>query len=164
MKRLVVIAILFVMSLGIVAHSRADQQGEMEPRAYLPLVFNTQMAFSATEASPLYLQNYANGAGCDWLGAAGEVLDYNHRPVLNNSYRVHIWGSGIDEYANVGGAPAYSPSGWEQVLFDSPVVRDYQLQLETMDGTAVSPIYAIQTRAACNQNLLRFDFVQGNGL
>ena len=146
--------------LGIAIHSHADQQGAMEPRAYLPLVSSTQIAFTKAAFSPLYLQNYANSYGCDWLGAAGEVLDSNRRPVLNNSYRVHIWGSGIDEYTSVGGAPAYSPSGWEQTLHDSPIVRDYQLQLETMDGTAVSPIYAIRTRAACNENLLRFDFLQ----
>jgi hypothetical protein len=60
----------------------------------------------------------------------------------------------------VGTAPAYSPSGWEQFLFDSPVVRDYEIQLETGSGTAVSPIYAVQTRASCNQNLVRFDFIQ----
>lgn len=120
-------------------------------------------AFTKTEISPLYLQNYANGAGCNWLGIAGEVLDSNRRPVRAGTYRVHVWGNGIDTHSLVGNAPAYSPSGWEQVLFNAPVVRDYQLQLETMDETAVSPIYAVQTRASCNQNLVRFDFIQDGG-
>ena len=127
--------------------------------AYLPIVTKSA-PFVKTESSPFYLQNYANNAGCDWMGMAGEVLDLDHNPVPAGSYRVHLWGSGIDSRVTVGTAPAYSPSGWEQFLFDSPVVRDYEIQLESVGGTAVSPIYAVQTRASCNENLVRFDFIQ----
>ena len=96
------------------------------------------------------------------MGIAGEVLDLNRNPVEKGSYRVHVWGSGIDNRLTVGTAPAYSPSGWEQFLFDSPVVRDYNVQLETNNGTAVSQVYSVQSRASCNQNLVRFDFVQNH--
>ena len=151
-------------SMGDMAVAIVDTGAFMDTRScnewWQGYAENCPPAFAKTDISPLYLQNYANEDGCDWLGAAGEVLDSNRRPVLNNNYRVHIWGNGIDERPLVGGAPAYSLSGWEQTLFNTPVVRDYQLQLETMDGTAVSPIYAVQTRAACSENLLRFDFVQ----
>jgi hypothetical protein len=96
------------------------------------------------------------------MGIAGEVLDLNRNPVPAGSYRVHVWGSGIDARLTVGTAPAYSPSGWEQFLFDSPVVRDYNVQLESSSGTAVSQAYSVQSRASCNQNLVRFDFVQNH--
>jgi hypothetical protein len=96
------------------------------------------------------------------MGVAGEVLDLNRNPVVVGSYRVHVWGSGLDERVVVGGAPAYSPSGWEQFLFNSPVVRDYNVQLETPNGTAVSQVYSIQTRASCSQNLVRLDFLQNH--
>ena len=118
--------------------------------------------FTKSDSSPFYLQNFANSAGCDWMGIAGEVLDLSRNPVAAGSYRVHVWGSGIDQRLTVGTAPAYSPSGWEQFLFDSPVVRDYNVQLESTNGTAVSQVYSVQSRASCNQNLVRFDFVQNH--
>jgi hypothetical protein len=117
--------------------------------------------FTKTDSSPFYLQNFANKAGCNWMGIAGEVLDLNRNPIVG-SHRVHVWGSGIDVRLTTGTAPAYSPSGWEQFLFDSPVIRDYNVQLETTNGTAVSQVYSVQSRASCNQNLVRFDFVQNH--
>jgi hypothetical protein len=116
--------------------------------------------FTKSDTSPFYLRNFANSAECDWMGIAGEVLDVNRNPVPGGSYQVHVWGSGIDARLSVGSAPAYSPSGWEQFLFDSPVIRDYNVQLESSSGTAVSEAYRVQSRASCNQNLVRFDFIQ----
>jgi hypothetical protein len=58
------------------------------------------------------------------------------------------------------GAPAYGQSGYEVYLFDTPVVNDYSLQLETADGRPVSPIYEVQTHASCSENLLFFVFLQ----
>jgi hypothetical protein len=122
----------------------------------------TRSAFPFTKdlISPIYLTNFANNAQCAWMGIAGEVLDLagNQAPV--GSYRVHVWGSGIDERVTVGTAPAYAPSGWEQFLFNAPTVRDYNVQLETPEGTPVSQVYLVQTRASCDQNLVYFVFVQ----
>ena len=122
----------------------------------------SQYPFTKSDTSPFYLQNFANDAGCGWMGVAGEVLDLSRNPVEASSYRVHVWGSGIDERVPAGSAPDYSPSGWEQFLFDSPVIRDYNVQLESANGTAVSTAYRIQTRSSCNQNLVRIDFVQNH--
>ena len=127
-----------------------------------PSPTRSQYEFTKSDVSPLYLQNYANGAGCDWMGLAGEVLDLNRRPVINGAYQVHVWESGIDERAMVGGAPAYSPSGWEQFVNNSPIIATYNVQLETTSGTAVSQVYSIQTRNSCNQNLVRVDFIQNH--
>lgn len=162
-KKLLVMAI--AVSLTFILRAKAAfsrneaAQGTLTPYAYLPIVFNPA-PFVKTEHSPFYLQNFANNAGCNWMGMAGEVLDFDRNPVSAGSYVVHIWGSGIDSHVTVGTEPAYSPSGWEQFLFDWPVVRDYEIQLEIVGGTAVSPIYAVQTSASCNENLVRFDFVQ----
>jgi hypothetical protein len=62
----------------------------------------------------------------------------------------------------VGSAPVYGPSGWELFLFDSPTVRDYNVQLESPNGTVVSQVYRVQTRATCTENLLQIDFVQNH--
>jgi len=118
--------------------------------------------FTKSDTSPMYLQNFANNAGCNWLGIAGEVLNLEGNPVGSGEYRVHVWGSGIEERVPVGGALAYGPSGYEQFVFNAPVIRDYNIQLETGSGSAVSQVYAVQTRASCNQNLLLFNFVQNH--
>jgi hypothetical protein len=123
---------------------------------------NTRSAFPFTKdlRSPQYLQNFANNAGCNWMAVAGEVLDLDGNPVPAGQYVVHVWDSGIDRRVNVGDAPAYGPSGYEQFIFDAPRVQDHSIQLETSNGTAVSQVYRFQTRASCNQNLTWFIFVQ----
>ena len=144
--------------------STPTQTGTPTPPGPTPTPSPTRSAFPFTKSasSPFYLQNSANNAGCDWMGIAGEVLNLERNPVAVGSYRVHVWGNGLDERAVVGGAPAYSQSGWEQFLFNAPTVREYNVQLETSSGTAVSQVYTIQTRASCSQNLTRFDFLQNH--
>lgn len=127
-----------------------------------PTATRSAFPFTKTDNSPFYLQNHANNAGCSWLGLAGEVLDLERNPVSVGSYRVHVWGSGIDERLVVGSAPDYGPSGWEQFVFDSPVVREYNVQVESLNGTAVSQIYRVQTRSSCSENLLQINFVQNH--
>lgn len=118
--------------------------------------------FTKSDTSPFYLKNFSNSSACDWLGVAGEVLDLSGNPVAANSFRVHVWGEGVDQLVFVGTAPIYSDSGWEVRLGDSPVVREYNVQLESVNGTAVSQVYRIQTRASCDDNLVRLDFVQNH--
>lgn len=118
--------------------------------------------FTKSATSPMYLQNFANNAGCTWMGIAGEVLDLSGNPVGAGQYRVHVWGSGIEARVPAGGADAYGPSGYEQFLFNAPVIRDYNVQLETGSGSAVSQVYSVQSRASCNQNLVIFNFVQNH--
>lgn len=128
-----------------------------------PLPTRSAFLFTKTDTSPFYLQNFANNAGCNWSGIAGEVLNLERNPVPVGSYRVHIWGDSLgDKYVVAGSAPAYSPSGWELFLFDAPLEREYNIQLESENGTPVSEVYRVQTRAACDENLLRIDFVQNH--
>ena len=96
------------------------------------------------------------------MGVAGVVLDINGSPVANGEYRVHIWDSGIDERVVVGSAPAYGPSGYEQFLYDQPRFQEHNIQLETVNGTAVSQVYRFQTMTSCNQNLIMFDYYQNH--
>ncbi len=147
-----------ILSFTLIADTLV-QAGTDEHLTYLPFV-QRPYPFTKTAASPFYLQNFANNLGCNWLGMAGEVLDAQGQPVPPDLYWVHIWGSGIDNRVLVGSAPAYGPAAWEQFLFDAPVVRDYLIQLESLEGTAVSPIYAVQTHASCDENLVRFDFYE----
>jgi hypothetical protein len=164
------IAILFfllgsslILWTGGEAGIQSSKRAEATEFFYLPLVTNfPPIWFLKIPESPVYLQNYANNAGCNWAGIAGEVFDPQENPVSSGEYRVHTWGSGIDIRVSVGSAPAYGPSGYEVYLSDSPVVNNYSLQLETADGRTVSPIYEVQTRATCYENLLYFVFIQNN--
>ena len=169
-QRILFLAILVVIALlgsevSIVAEGRSNHQPN-EPEGptsfyYLPFVTNfPSVWFVKPSDSPSYLQNYANNAGCNWSGIAGVVWDLQGDPVDYGQYRVHIWGSGIDARPVVGDAPVYGPSAYEQQVFDSPVVRDYNLQLETADGSLISPVYSVQTHASCSENLLFFTFLQ----
>ena len=114
------------------------------PTGPTPTTAPTRSAFpfTKTDTSPFYLKNFSNSAGCDWLGVAGEVLNLEKNPVSIGSYRIHVWGEGIDQRALAGSAPLYSDSGWEVFLFDAPVVREYNVQLESQNGTAVSKFTA----------------------
>ena len=134
------------------------------PTGPTPTATNTRSPFPFTKSidTPTYLRNYANTAGCNWLGIAGEVVDLSGNPVSAGSYQVHVWESGIDARVAVGTAPAYGPSGWEQFVFDSPIIRTYNVQLESSAGTPVSQVYQVQTRASCNENLLFIIFVQNH--
>ena len=127
-----------------------------------PSPTRSSFLFTKSDLSPFYLQNHANNAGCGWLGIAGEVLDLNRNPVAPNEYRVHVWGNGVDERQTVGSALQYGPSGWEQFLGESPAAQDYNVQLETISGTAVSQVYRVQTRASCSQNLTQIDFLKNH--
>lgn len=132
------------------------------PRGPTPTPTNTPSAFifTKTSDSPIYLRNYANNAGCDWSGIAGEVLDVQGRPVAVGLYRVHIWDGGIDQRIDTSSKREYGASGWEQYIYSEPVARSFNIQLETVSGTPVSEVYRIQSKSSCNQNLLYFIFIQ----
>lgn len=134
------------------------------PTGPTPTATNTRSPFIFTKTidSPFYLRNFGNSSGCSWAGIAGEVLDLSLNPVVAGSYQVHIWESGVDARVVVGSTTVYGPSGWELFVFDSPIIRTYNIQLETAAGTPVSQLYQVQTRASCNENLLYFIFVQNH--
>ncbi len=132
------------------------------PRGPTATPTNTPSAFPFTRTtdSPIYLRNYANSAGCDWAGIAGEVLDVSGNPVATGLYRIHIWDGGVDVRIDTSSKRDYGPSGWEQFILDRPVERFYNLQLETVNQTPVSEVYRVQTANDCNRNLLYFIFLQ----
>lgn len=132
------------------------------PRGPTPTPTNTpsQFIFTKTSDSPIYLRNYANSAGCNWSGIAGEVLDVQGNPIAIGLYRVHIWDGGVDVRLDTSSKREYGPSGWEQFVLNQPVERFFNIQLETVSQTPVSEIYRVQSQNDCNRNLLYFIFIQ----
>jgi len=117
--------------------------------------------FTIGPGSPSYIQNWANNAGCNWLGVAGQVFDLSGNPVPSGAYM--IWAHPpVDYQTFTGGAPNYGPSGWEIYLNNKPQVATYRIQLFSPTGTPVSEVIEFQTWASCNQNLVIINFVQNH--
>ena len=117
--------------------------------------------FTIAPGSPSYIQNWANSAGCNWLGVAGQVFDLQGNPVADGAYM--IWAHPpVDYQTFTGGARNYGPSGWEVYLNDRPQVANYRIQLFSPTGTPVSEVIEFQTWASCSQNLVIINFVQNH--
>ncbi|MBN1315299.1 MAG: hypothetical protein JXA42_07520 [Anaerolineales bacterium] len=118
--------------------------------------------FTVDPNSPLYTANYANNAGCNWLGVAGQVFDMDGNPVPSGAYVIQVTENGLYEQTYTGGALAYGPSGWEIFINNVPRVNTHRIQLFSPSGTPVSEVYEFSTRASCNQNLVIINFVQNH--
>ncbi len=130
----------------------------------IPSPTNTRSPFQFTKSlnSPRFEEQRFYNVNCNWMGFAGQVFDVDNRPITG-SYRVHVWEDrpgGLNLRAVVGDAPIYGGAGWEQFVSESPLVWTYFLQLERGDGSPVSQVYQVTTRASCRENLILFDFLQ----
>lgn len=112
---------------------------------------------------PFALQNneiiyteYFFGAGCDWLGIAGLVLDQEENPIPGIA--VVLNGGGFENVVTyAGNAPAYGESGWEHFLDDKVKEGDFTIQLYNR-GQPVSDLIQVRTRADCRVNLIMIIF------
>lgn len=108
-----------------------------------------------------YVSNFANDAGCDWMGIAGQVFDAEGEPV--NGLYVHVTDSeDFDIRVKSGDTPVYGDSGWEVYLADQPTEGMYTVQLETEDGEQISEEVSIQTTDSCDMNLVLLVFEQSS--
>jgi hypothetical protein len=106
----------------------------------------------------VFTQNFANTAGCNWQGIGGQVFDLNGQPLVN--IRVHVFGSGVDLFAVSGSNTLYGVSGWEIQLTNGITTNSYVVELQSAQGTIISPQIAITFPADCARNLAVINFVQ----
>jgi hypothetical protein len=124
----------------------------------------TRSAFQFTlqNNQPSYLKNYANTAGCNWMGIAGQVFDLSGNVMLN--LLVHLEGGGLNADAVTGSRIEYGPGGYE--LFLGAPAKDttntFRVQLRSAQGQPLSDVYVINTFADCNKNLILVNFVQNH--
>jgi hypothetical protein len=130
-----------------------------------PTWTRSAFAFTIQNGNPTYLPNFANTAGCNWMGIAGQVFDLKGNPMQN--LIVHLEGSGvvIDGFtADPRFTTAYGPGAYE--LAFATQVKDttdvYRLQLRTSTGQPLSDVYVIRTFADCKKNLILVNFVQNH--
>ena len=111
--------------------------------------------------APGYIPNFANTAGCSWMGIAGQVFNMSGQPLVG--YLVHFDGGPLQLDAYTGSKPAYGPAGYEFGGFqDHPVDTDgvYKIQLRDVAGTPLSDVISLKTYADCNKNLILVNFQQ----
>lgn len=139
----------------------------LTPTGPTPTPTSTRSAFQFTlqNGNPTYFPNFANTAGCNWMGIAGQVFDLKGNPMQN--LIVHLEGGGVTIEgftADPRFTGAYGPGAYE--LAFSNQVKDttdvYRLQLRTATGQPLSDVYLIRTFADCKKNLILVNFVQNH--
>ncbi|HYO87754.1 MAG TPA: hypothetical protein VER79_03850 [Candidatus Limnocylindrales bacterium] len=114
--------------------------------------------FTLKDGQVIFTQNFANAAGCSWQGIGGQVFDVNNAPFTQ--VRVHVFGSGLDTFAQAGTNSLYGPSGWEIAVGSNLSGNVYQVELQSLNGTIISqPVTVAFTANDCARNLALVNFV-----
>jgi hypothetical protein len=74
----------------------------------------SSLPFTLQAGSPAYQPNFANTAGCNWMGIAGQAFDLSGRPIIGLIVRVTFEDGAID--AITGSNKAYGEGGYEVFL------------------------------------------------
>jgi hypothetical protein len=130
------------------------------PTGPSPTPTNTQspFAFIIQQGTPLLRDNFANAAGCNWQGIAGQVINERGEAVVG--VQVRVTGDGIAEQFTISGTNTfYGPSGWEIPVSNQTNSGRYRVEL-IANGQQVSPTVEIVFPNSCQQNLALINFVQ----
>ncbi len=106
----------------------------------------------------IYTLNFANTAGCAWQGIGGQVFDLTGQPLTQ--VRVHVFGAGIDQFTTSGSNTLYGISGWEVPLSTTLTSNSYVVELQSAQGTIISPQVPITFTPDCSKNLALVNFAQ----
>ncbi len=113
--------------------------------------------FALKDGEVIYTQNFANAAGCAWQGIGGQVFDVNSAPFT--AVRIHVFGSGLDVFAQAGSNSLYGPSGWEIAVGTNISATSYLVELQSLEGTIISqPVTVTFTAGDCGHNLALVNF------
>ncbi len=107
----------------------------------------------------IYTLNFANTAGCSWQGIGGQVFDLTGLPL--QQMRIHVFGQGVDVYTASGSNTLYGLSGWEVPLNSSLTGNSYIVELQSAQGTPISPQITVTFELNnCSKNLALVNFEQ----
>ena len=102
--------------------------------------------------------------GCEWIGVAGQVFDFQGRPVMG----VRVWLRGtydnkrVDLLSLTLESSPYGPSGYEITLGNRPINSNDQLSIQLLDqaGIPISDRVYFDTFEDCQKNLILINFKQ----
>jgi hypothetical protein len=134
----------------------------LTPRVVTPTKTRSPFPFTLQDGGPAYGQNFANSAGCNWMGIAGQAFDLQGNPLIG--LIVSLQGGGLDLDSITGSKTAYGSGGYEFFLNDRVVqtTGEYKVQLLDGNGSPLSPIIPVNTFADCTKNLILVNFVQNH--
>ncbi len=105
----------------------------------------------------IYLTNPAGRDGCRWSSIAGSVIDANG--VAVEGYGIRIVGNEVDQTIATGSSPGFGPGGFELELGNAAQDATYITQLLDATGFPASPVYTVETRSDCTQNIAALRFI-----
>jgi len=131
-------------------------------RAVTPTKTRSPFPFTLQDGGPTYLPNFANSAGCNWMGIAGQAFGLQGEPLIG--LIVTLQGGGLDLDSITGSKTAYGSGGYEFFLNDRVVqtTGEYKVQLLDGNGAPLSPVIPVNTFADCTKNLILVNFSQNH--
>jgi hypothetical protein len=82
----------------------------------------------------------------------------NGQPLIN--LRVHVFGPGVDLFTTTGSNTLYGYSGWEVPLNTTVTSNSYIVELQSSEGTIISPQITVTFVPDCTKNLGLVSFTQ----
>ncbi len=127
-----------------------------------------EYAFIVHAGTPVQIENFINGEGCEYMGVMGRVFDKANQPIPNLT--VHLGGElagvgVIDLYAlteSEGDEPDTSSGSYLFNVATVPIASSGTLwiQLEDGDGNPISEQVYFDTSDACSENLILINWRQ----
>jgi len=117
--------------------------------------------FEVQPGSPIGINAWVYG--CEWLGIAGQVFDFDGNPM--NGLVVEAGGSLAGQpilgLALTSLASQYGPGGYEIKLLDRPRASTGSVWVQIKDarGQSLSPQIPVDTKDDCSENLTLLNFV-----
>ena len=130
---------------------------------FTPTKTRSAFPFTVQGDGPLPIQNFANSAGCNWMGIGGQVFNIEGNPIIG--LVVHLEGGGQFLDAFTGTKTAYGAGGYEFFLKDRPIETKGEFKVQLLDqngATPLSDLVVVDTFADCAKNLLLINFVQNH--
>lgn len=105
-----------------------------------------------------------NEVGCNWMGAAGQALDLQGRPIIGLLIKVSgtLAGKPLDLISMTGTETRYGDGGYEITLADRPLDSRGELTIQLLDQASLplSQAYTFDTVNDCKKNLILINFRQ----
>lgn len=127
-----------------------------------PFVAQSQVRFT---------NNIANNNGCNWQAIGGQVLAVGgSQPFRGVNLQVRAFNqatgsASFDAAVPIGFNSFYGQvSGWEIQVGNRPTTDLFFVQLESPNGTQISPLYQVQFPGTCEGNVAILNFIQQRGL
>jgi hypothetical protein len=114
--------------------------------------------FIIQQGTPIIRENFANAAGCNWQGIAGQAVTDRGEAVVGVVVRVTTEDN--RELSTISGTNTfYGPSGWEVPLDSKPNPGRYRIALYAA-GVQISPTVELVFPNNCQGNLALINFIQ----